>query len=129
MARIAKWMPALALAAVAMLPAAGEAQVFQPHELSEAPTLESTRQAQQVILRSYPRALRDNSIGGRVQVRFVVRSDGTVDPASVEVVAASVKALGEAATRAVADLSFKPGKKDGSAVAAVVVMPITYGAS
>lgn len=129
MARIAKWMPALALAAVAIMPATGQAQVYQPHELTEAPSLESAQQAQRVILRSYPRALRDNSIGGRVQVRFVVRSDGSVDPSSVEIVAASVKALGEAATRAVADLSFKPGKKDGSAVAAVVVMPITYGTS
>ncbi|MEQ9400737.1 MAG: energy transducer TonB [Longimicrobiales bacterium] len=129
MARIARWMPMAALIALALIPRAGQAQVYQPHELTEPPAVKSAQEAQRLILRSYPRALRDNGIGGRVQVRFVVTSSGSVDPASIEVVAASVKALGEAATKAIEDLTFEPGKKDGAPVSSVVVMPITYGVS
>lgn len=129
MARIAKWMPAVALVALALMPGAGSAQVFQLHELSQQPSIKSGQQAQRVILKSYPRALRDNGIGGKVQIRFVVDANGKVDPESVEVVATTVAALGEAAVKAVQDLDFNPGKKDGNPVAALVVMPITYGVS
>ena len=129
MARIAKW-GALALVAVALLmPAGVSAQAYTPDQLTDMPKVKSPNQAAQAIQREYPMSLQDNGIGGRVQIRFVVNADGKVDPASVEVVAASVKALGEAAMKAVQKIEFVPGKKDGSAVAAIVVMPITFGVS
>jgi len=130
MARIARWTPMLAVFALLIVPARGGAQeVFNPSELTQQPGIKSAQQAQKAILRSYPRSLRDASIGGKVQVRFIVGADGTVAPGTVEVVAASVKALGEAAAKAVERIQFTPGKKDGTAVASVVVMPIVYGVS
>jgi len=129
MARIARWTPALAVLLVLLAPAAASAQVYQPSDLSEMPKIKSMTQARKMIARSYPRALKDAAIGGKVQVRFVVKPDGKVDPASVEVVAASVKALGDAAVKAVTGIKFEPGRKDGAPVASMVVIPITYAVS
>jgi TonB family protein len=130
MARIARWVPVLGIFALLLMPGSASAQDFyMPDQLTEQPGIKSASQAQKAILRSYPRALRDASIGGKVQLRFIVGEDGKVDPASVEVMAASVKALGEAASKAVQRIKFVPGKKDGSSVRSMVVMPIVYGVS
>lgn len=130
MARIARWVPMAALAILLAAPTGADAQqAFTPDQLSELPSIKSVTQAQRAISRSYPRALMDAGIEGRVQLRFVVGADGKVDPSSIEVVAASQKAFGEAAAEAIAKIEFKPGKKDGSPVAAVVVMPISYNVS
>lgn len=130
MARFSACLSTVVLALLLAAPMQAAAQdIYEPHELSAPPSIKNARQAQQAILRAYPRALRDNSIGGQVHVRFVVTAEGSVDPASVEVVAASVGALGDAAAKAVAKIRFNPGQKDGSPVAAIVVMPITFGTS
>jgi len=129
MARIAKGLFIVAMACVMLAPSQASAQAYTPDQLSEMPSLKSASQAQRAIQRAYPRSLQDNGITGKVQVRFVVQADGSVDPSSVEVVAASVKALGEAAASAISKIEFVPGKKDGSPVASVVVMPIAFGVS
>lgn len=127
MARIARW--GFAALIMALIPGSASAQAFSPDQLSEMPQVKSASQAAQAIQRAYPRSLQENGVGGKVQIRFVVKADGSVDPATVEIVAATVKALGDAAAEAVGKIQFVPGKKDGSAVAAVVVMPITFGSS
>ena len=129
MARIAKWGAVAVLALALSIPKALYAQVLTPSELTEQPQLKSASQAKSAIERTYPPGLRDNGIVGKVQLRFVVKADGSVDPGSIEVVAASVKALGEAAAKAVARIEFVPGKKDGKPVASQVIMPIAYGAT
>jgi periplasmic protein TonB len=129
MARIAKWAFAFALLAVALPHDAAAQDFFTPDQLSEQPSIKSGQQASRAILRSYPRGLRDAGIGGSVQVRFIIDTDGKVDPTSVEIVAASVNALGEAATKALEDIQFTPGKKDGASVRSMVVMPIVYAVS
>jgi periplasmic protein TonB len=127
MARIARWGAVCVLALALIVPKETAAQVLSPSQLTEAPQLKSASQARTAIERSYPPGLRDNGVVGKVQLRFTVNADGSVDPASIEVVAASVKALGEAAAKAVAKIEFVPGKKDGTPVASQVVMPISYG--
>lgn len=127
MARIARWAFVALVLAAAIVPASVSAQAYTPDQLSEMPKVKSPSQAKQVIARAYPRAMQDNGIGGKVQVRFVVKADGSVDGSSVEVIAATVKALGEAAATAVKDIQFLPGKRMGTAVDAVVVMPIAFG--
>lgn len=119
----------LLLSAFALAPSVVAAQALTPDQLTVLPQVQSASQASSAILSEYPRNLQESGIGGRVQVRFVVLADGTVDPGSVEVVAASVNALGNAAAKAVARIRFKPGQKDGAAVPAVVVMPTTFGAT
>ena len=101
--------------------------VYAPNELTEMPKIADMKHAQRVIQGSYPAALRDQNVAGKVQVQFVVMEDGSVDPASVTVMQASIAELGEAAADAVKQLKFKPGKKDGTAVRSRVVIPIAYG--
>ncbi len=130
MARIATWGTTLVIALLLTLPAEAHAQdYFSSAELTEQPAIKSPRQAQDVILRAYPRVMRDAGIGGKVQVRFVIGPDGKVVPSSVEIVVATAKALGEAAAKAVKQIEFKPGVKDGKPVPAQVIMPIVFGVS
>ncbi len=101
--------------------------VYAPSELSEMPKIANMNQAQKVIKNSYPDGLRSSNVVGKVQIQFVVLEDGSVDPASVSVVNATVAELGDAAANAVKQIKFKPGKKDGAAVRSRVVIPIAYG--
>jgi TonB family protein len=127
MARTARWIPAMMVVGLFFVPVSGAAQeAFALSELTEMPSIKSPRQAQRVIARSYPRALEQAGVAGSAQIQFIVDADGKVSSASVEVIGASSKAFGDAAAKAISDIEFVPGKKDGSAVASIVVMPIRY---
>ncbi len=106
--------------------AAGGQQVYSPTDLTEMPRLASPKDAGQLVLRSYPSALRDAGIEGKVHLTFIIDPDGKVEPESVEVMSAPVAALGEAASRVAPDLRFEPGKIDGRAVRTRVIFPIAY---
>lgn len=129
MPRFIRVVAAAAVALMLVAPRAASAQAYSLEQLSEIPKVKSASQARQVIERAYPQQMAVAGVGGKVQVRFVVKADGSVDASSVEVVAASMKALGEAAAEAVRKIEFVPGRKDGSPVAAIVLMPITFGES
>ena len=123
-----KLAPAAAICALLVFtPKMVSGQVYAPNELSEMPKIANMSQAQRAIQGSYPDALRSSNVAGKVQVQFVVMEDGSVDPASVQVVSATIEELGDAAMDAVKKIKFKPGKKDGSAVQSRVIIPIAYG--
>lgn len=103
---------------------AAQEKVYTIAELSAPPRVKSTSAAANAVQRSLPGELR--SIGGKVQLQFVVGADGKVEPGSIEVVVASASALGEAARKAVQGIDFHPGKADGKAVRAMVRFPIVY---
>ena len=129
MARIAYGVLALLTAGSFLLPHHASAQAaVEAKDLTELPSIKSAAQAQRVISQSYPRNLQTAGISGTVQVRFIVGADGKVAAGSVEILATNSQALGEAAAQAVSGIEFNPGKKDGAAVAAYVVMPIRYEA-
>lgn len=101
-------------------------KIYTMAEVTSPPKVKSESAAANAINRSYPQGLR--SVGGRVQLRFVVKPDGKVDPGTIEVMAASATQLGEAATKAVQSIEFQPAQYNGVAVNTVVVFPITYAA-
>ena len=105
---------------------AQDSDIHSLDQLSELPRLADARQAGRAINRAYPRSLQRQGIGGRVQLRFVVDADGRVDGSTVEVVAASVEELGEAAKAAAINLRFVTGKIDGSPVKTMVLFPISF---
>ena len=73
----------------------------------------------------YPRVAQDNNIEGRVFVRFVVTSKGTVD--QVSVVRKSDQYLDAEAVRVVKLLKkWKPGKQRGEPVNVWYTVPITF---
>ncbi len=76
-------------------------RIYAADELTVNPSLASPRQAAQVIQDSYPPQLQRRGIGGSVRLQFVIESDGSVDKASIMVVAATIRRLGEAAKAAV----------------------------
>ncbi len=93
-------LAALLLFAVAgAAPVAGQAN--PPRPLNPA---ELTRQTAAL----YPAALRDSAVQGQVMLRFRVRADSTVDPASITVVESSHPAFAEPAAAAARALRFAP---------------------
>jgi periplasmic protein TonB len=73
----------------------------------------------------YPYRARQRRVEGTLQVRFMVRRDGTVGEVIIE--AADPPGVFEDAVRdAVQRWRFEPGRLAGEAVAAWVVMPITF---
>ncbi len=107
-------------------PLQGQEELFQISDLSEPPSLKDSQAAAAAIQAAYPPVLRDRGISGKVQVRFVVAADGSVEPGTVEVVDSSVVGLGGPAKEAVKSFLFEPGKKDGVPVRTSVVFPIQF---
>ncbi|HEY0969855.1 MAG TPA: energy transducer TonB [Gemmatimonadales bacterium] len=121
---------ALAASVVALAPVALQAQdrVYSTDELTTKPKVASMARTAQLVQRSYPDKLKSAGVDGTVQVQFVVGTDGKVEPGSVEIVAATVPALGEAARDVATKIEFQPGKVDDSPVRARVLLPIVYKA-
>jgi periplasmic protein TonB len=100
--------------------------VYAASELTTPPKLASPSQTASLVRSSYPDALKKASVGGSVQLQFVVDQKGKVDPSSIEVVAASSPALGEAAKAIAARIEFVPGKMGTTPVRTAVLLPLTY---
>lgn len=112
--------------AVPALEARAQDKIYTSSELSSQPSIRSKDAAASAIERSYPSGMR--AVGGKVQLQFVVLPSGKVDPASIEIIAASAAALGDAAKKAVTQIEFTPGKVDGNAVPTRVIFPVVYAA-
>ena len=73
----------------------------------------------------YPSDAQNNNIQGKVILRFVVRSDGSVD--RIEVLRGIDPSLDNEAVRVVKTLPrFKPGKQGGVAVPVWFLLPVTF---
>lgn len=120
----------LAGALVAILPSLASAQdkVHDATELTVRPKIASMSRTAQLVKQSYPARLKSAGVDGTVQVQFVVGPDGKVEASSVEILAASVPALGDAARTVVAKLEFQPGLVNDAPVRARVLLPIVYKA-
>lgn len=117
-------------ALVVALPAAAAAQdkVYDAAELTTRPKVASMARTAQLVQSSYPAKLKSAGVDGTVEVQFVIGTDGKVDPSSVEVVAATVPALADAAKEVASKLEFQPGKVDNAPVRTRVLLPIVYKA-
>ena len=117
-------------ALVAALPAVAAAQdkVYDAAELTTKPKVSSMARTAQLVQKSYPAKLKSAGVDGTVEVQFVIGTDGKVDPASVEVVAATVPALADAAKEVASKLEFQPGKVNDAPVRTRVLLPIVYKA-
>ena len=103
--------------------------VYTASDVSTLPRLVSMMATERLIRRSYPDPLKRAGISGNVQLEFVIDSQGKVDPSSIQVVMASVPALGEAAKAVARDLEFSPGKVNGTPVRTRVLLPLVYKAN
>jgi TonB family protein len=99
-------------------PGINPGQVFEPGELDRTPTPVYQVQPQ------YPQRLRVMGLSGRAVVDFVVDRHGIVRDAAVA--SASDPEFGAAAVAGVSQWKFKPGVKDGRAVAVHMRVPIVF---
>ena len=99
-------------------------RIYTAAEVTSPAKLKSPQAAATAVERTYPSGMR--SVGGRVQLQFVVQPNGRVDASTIEVVVASANQLAEAAKRAIQQIEFQPGEVNGVAVRSVVQFPITY---
>ena len=107
---------------------AQDEKVYPATEVTNPPKLASVEVASKLIAQSYPEDLKRRHIGGLVELQFIVDAKGNVEAGSVEIVDASQTALGEAARKVVARLTFAPGKVNGTSVKTRVLLPIVYKA-
>jgi protein TonB len=124
--RLAAFAVAAAVASVAAPRLVLAQDVYGPEQLSSPPKLVSPAATARAVARSFPEDLRRSNTGGTVQLQFVIGPNGKVEPNTIEVIEATVPALGNAAKTVVEKMEFVPGKKDGNAVRTRVALPITY---
>jgi protein TonB len=92
----------------------------------EKPQLQNGPEVQRLLQRLYPPLLRDAGITGQVQMKFVVNAQGRVEATSVSVVNASHAQFGEASSKVVEKMRFRPAKVGGRAVPVLVQIPISW---
>jgi TonB family protein len=97
---------------------AGQEQVYRPGNGVTAPVPEKR------VTPEYTEAARAAGVEGVMTLECVVRADGTVSDA--QVVKSLHPSLNEEALRAVAEWRFKPGTKDGMAVAVRVEIEMSF---
>ncbi len=107
-------------------PPAGDGGTYAIEGLDEVPRLNNAAVVQRSLERAYPPLLRDAGVGGTVLLGFVVVEDGSVDPASVEVLESANQEFSTAAVRVVKRMRFTPGIVNDRAVRVRVQMPITF---
>jgi protein TonB len=103
----------------------GVGPVDQP-EVFLAAAVEELPQQVYAPLPKYPSMLRRAGIEGYVNVRYIVLTDGTVDPASIVVVESSHAQFEQAAVRSVRQARFRPGRVRGTPVRVLVEQRITF---
>ncbi len=92
----------------------------------EQPQLTNRAEVARLLQRFYPPLLRDAGITGQAQIKFVVGSDGRVEQGSAQVVSATHDQFGDASTKVVEKMKFKPAKVGGRPVPVLVTLPITW---
>ncbi|MDH3292339.1 MAG: energy transducer TonB [Gemmatimonadota bacterium] len=95
-------------------------EVFLPVAVDELP------QQISAPLPKYPSMLRRAGIEGYVNLRYIVLTDGTVDPTSIVVVESSHAQFEQAAVRSVREARFRPGRMRGTPVRVLVEQRITF---
>jgi TonB family protein len=97
------------------------------YELSDVDVVPRPRNIpilQRALVEYYPRELRDAGVQGTVQVRFRVDAQGT--PHDFIITTSDHVGLNQSTVRAVSELRFTPGRKDGQPVDVWVELPITW---
>lgn len=78
---------------------------------------------------TYPADMRTAKREGEVLARFVVETDGTVDPSTLQVVRSSDPAFTAAVRDAIPALRFQPARVGGRAVRQLIEQPFTFALS
>lgn len=94
--------------------------------LAERPQVLNPRTMADLWSRLYPARLNFRGIGGEAVVSFVININGRVDPATVELIAATHPEFGQAALKGVRKLRFEPARLDGRPVRVRATLPVMW---
>ncbi|HEV7587830.1 MAG TPA: energy transducer TonB [Longimicrobium sp.] len=97
-----------------------------PLLVEEQPELLNREAVQRALSRAYPPLLRDDGRSGTVVIRFRVLTDGTVDPATVEVVSTTHAGFSAAAFRVALTMRFRPARFNGTPIPVWISVPVTF---
>ena len=100
--------------------------VYDVNTVEEKPKLTNQDEVVRQLSRQYPPLLRDAGVTGQAIMKFVVGTDGRVEPGSVTVVSATNDQFGDAAKRVVEKMKFRTAKVNGKAVRVQVQQPIAF---
>ncbi|HLL82783.1 MAG TPA: TonB family protein [Longimicrobium sp.] len=107
-------------------PPMDDGRIYDITDIEDPPRLSNSAVVQRALERNYPPLLRDAGVGGTVNLRFVIRDDGSVDPASVEVLESDNAQFSQAAIVVVERMRFIPGMVNDRPVHTSVQLPITF---
>lgn len=95
-------------------------------DVEEVPELVNREAVAAALSREYPRDLLAQGQTGTVTLRFRVMEDGRVDRATLTIEQFSHPGFGDAATRVVYAMHFRPARISGKRVPVWVTMPVTF---
>ncbi len=72
----------------------------------------------------YPEKAKEEKLQGKVLVKAIIDEKGNVEKASIEEGVSQL--LDEAAVKAIKEVKFTPGEKDGKKVKAEVIIPVKF---
>ncbi len=101
-------------------------EAFEMGAVDELPRIRNAREVSRMISRVYPPGLRDAGVTGHVVARFQVTETGSVDPATIDIEAATHSAFGAPARMVVQRMRFEPAVIDGHPVSTWMTVPITF---
>jgi TonB family protein len=116
---------AVAFAASFRVPAAAQVELPHSEVFAEAVVDEAPERLSCPPVR-YPELLQQASIEGSVVLRFVVETDGSVQPQFVEVLESTHEAFSTAASEMIVGCRFRPGRVKSAPVRVLVQMPIGF---
>lgn len=119
------WSDSLSLVATIEHPAAGMPAATAEHAYFEF-QVETVARVKSALAPAYPASLLGSGTTGRVLMQFVVREDGSVDPATIKTLQASRGEFADAARTAIRSARFTPAEIGGKKVAQVVQLPFTF---
>ena len=99
---------------------------FDLADVEEQPELINREAVAAAIGREYPRVLRDQGTTGTVTLRFRIMEDGRADRGSLTVEDITHPDFGDAATRVVYAMRFRPARVNHHAVPVWVTLPVTF---
>lgn len=94
--------------------------------LEERPEVTNSSEVGRLLSRNYPPLLRDAGITGQAVLKFVIGTNGRVEPGSVSIVSSTHDQFGDAAIKVAERLRFKPMRIDGRPVRVAATFPISF---
>jgi TonB family protein len=106
--------------------ASSASATYDLEAVDQKPKLANPDELRFALSRAYPPELRDAGVEGQVEVEFRIDERGQVDRSTMVVTETTDPRFSEATLTALGQARFTPARIDGKAVAARIILPITW---